>query len=89
MRTSSVNFIPIKAIGMSVLFICSILLLSVTALAVYVHYEHGSTSLTLFRPQSHILTNVNVLTLEEEPVLSDQAVIIRDGRIETVQSSAL
>ena len=89
MRTSSVNFIPIKAIGLSVLFICSILLLSVTLLAVYVHYEHGSTSLTLIRPQSHILTNVNVLTLEEEPVLSDQAVIIRDGRIETVQSSAL
>ncbi|MDY6926542.1 MAG: amidohydrolase family protein [Pseudomonadota bacterium] len=89
MRTSSVNLIPIKAIGLSVLFICSILLLSVTALAVYVHYEHGSTSLTLYRPQSHILTNVNVLTLEEDPVLSEQAVIIRDGRIETVQSSAL
>ena len=89
MRTSSVNFIPIKAIGLSVLFICSILLLSVTALAVYVHYEHGSTALTLFRPQSHILTNVNVLTLEEEPVLSEQTVIIRDGVIETVQSAAL
>ena len=89
MRTSSVNFIPIKAIGLSVLFICSILLLSVTALAVYIHYEHGSTALNLFRPQSHILTNVNVLTLEEEPVLSEQTVIIRDGVIETVQSAAL
>ena len=89
MRTSSVNFIPIKAIGLSILFICSILLLSVTALAVYIHYEHGSTALNLFRPQSHILTNVNVLTLEEEPVLSEQTVIIRDGVIETVQSAAL
>lgn len=87
MKTSGINFIPIKAIGLSVLFICGILLLCVTALATYVHYEHGSTSLELFRPQSLILSHVNVLSMQDDSVKENHTVIVREGVITAVQSA--
>ncbi|GGF54311.1 amidohydrolase family protein [Alteromonas lipolytica] len=85
MQTQSMKLLPFKVIGLSVLFICGILLLSFTALATYVHYEHGSTSLDLLRPQSLILSNVNVLSMEDNSVKENHTVIVREGVITAVQ----
>lgn len=85
MQTQSIKLLPVKVIGLSVLFICGILLLSFMALATYVHYEHGSTSLELVRPQSLILSNVNVLSMTDETVKEHHTVVVRDGVIASIQ----
>lgn len=85
MQTQSIKRLPVKVIGLSVLFICGILILSFMVLATYMHYEHGGTSLALVRPQSLILSDVNVLSMTDETVREHHTVVVRDGVIASIQ----
>lgn len=63
----------------------AILLLSLFTLAallwLYQDLESGGTELNLDRSQSFVLTNVNVLTMNDQQVLLDHAIVVRDGVI--------
>lgn len=63
----------------------AILLLSLFTLAallwLYQDLESGETELNLDRSQSFVLTNVNVLTMNDQQVLLDHAIVVRDGVI--------
>jgi len=63
----------------------TVLLLALVSLAallwLYQDLESGETELNLDRPQSFVLTNVNVLTMNDQQVLSNHAIVVRDGVI--------
>ena len=88
MKISNNKCVPLKVIALSMLFICGILMLSVSALAVYGHYEYGTTSLALAKLRSAVITHVNVLTMDSHNLLYDQTIVVRDGWIETVQPAS-
>lgn len=62
-----------------------ILLLSILAifstLLIYQAIESGDTELELGRPQSFILTNVHVLTMDSDEVLHNYAITVENGKI--------
>lgn len=51
------------------------------AMWVYQYVEKGNTELNLDKPDSFVLTNVNVLSLHTQQILSSHAIIVREGII--------
>ena len=88
MKTSQLKNFPRSCLrGTAILFLT---LFTLSALLwLYQDLEDGETELKLDRPQSFVLTNVHVLTMDGQQELTDHAIVVRDGVITELTPMAL
>ena len=80
MKTSQLKAFP-RACLRGTAFLLFTLFTVAALLWLYQDLERGTTELHLDRPQSFVLSNVNVLTMDGQQVLQDHAIVVREGVI--------
>ena len=85
MKRQHLHFARPNWLGKLTLFFC---LLAVTALALWSFqaFESGTTSLSRPHSNSFVLRHVNVLTMRDDKVRHNQAIIVQDGIISNIVS---
>ena len=80
MKTSKLKNFPRSCLRGTAILLLTLFILA-TLLWLYQGLESGETELKLDRPQSFVLTNVNILTMDGQQVLPDYAIEVLDGVI--------
>ncbi|WP_417657201.1 amidohydrolase family protein [Pseudidiomarina aestuarii] len=80
MKTSKLKTFPRSCLRGTAILLLSLFTLA-ALLWLYQDLESGETELNFDKSQSFVLTNVNVLTMNDQQVLSNHAIVVRDGVI--------
>lgn len=74
-----------RALGLLLLILISL----TGVLMQYAQLQQGKTALSLTRSDSFVLTKVHLLTMQNEHIVQDQTLIVRNGRIVALQPASL